>query len=157
MNQYTGKSFEERFFDNISIDDKSGCWIWTGCLRGQYGIFTYNGLRDGAHRHSYRHFYGEFDNNLLVRHKCPGGHNTFCVNPNHLELGTDQDNSNDTVEAGRSRKGEASPLAKLTQDSADEIRELYKTGKYTYNQLAELFGVKCITISEVMRHIRWNG
>ena len=38
------------------------------------------------------------DRQVVVRHTC---HNRQCVNPEHLAIGTPQDNNLDTIQAGR--------------------------------------------------------
>ena len=44
------------------------------------------------HRETYRENYGEFDEKLHVLHKCD---NPYCINPEHLFLGTMSENMKD--------------------------------------------------------------
>jgi hypothetical protein len=46
---------------------------------------------------------------------------------------------------------------KLTLEDARKIRELYATGKYTYQDIADLFGniVKKLAIGKIVRNERW--
>ena len=79
----------------------NGCWIWTGSLTaGSYGQTRYNGKLWRAHRLFYTLFKSEIPNKLMVCHHCD---NPQCVNPDHLFLGTNQDNLSDMVRKGRAR------------------------------------------------------
>lgn len=51
-----------------------------------------------AHRVSFEMRYGPISDGLIVRHKCD---NPNCVNPNHLEIGTQMDNMLDASSRGR--------------------------------------------------------
>lgn len=79
------------------------CWLWTGALntsaRGQLRV---NYANKQAHRLSYERYKGAIPPDMCVLHTCDVGH---CVNPNHLWLGTHQDNMTDMTIKGRSTKG----------------------------------------------------
>ena len=82
---------------------ESGCWLWEqGCERAGYGEV---GIRQSpertAHRLSWLAFKGPIPQGLGVLHSCDV---TGCVNPDHLFLGTQNDNMKDMARKGR-RKG----------------------------------------------------
>jgi formylmethanofuran dehydrogenase subunit E len=92
----------ERFLSKVDKTDhdrckEHGCWIWTGCTIGVgYGQFWLNGKIIRAHRASYGHFKGAIPEGLVVRHLCEyedgDRENRRCVNPDHLEVGTQREN-----------------------------------------------------------------
>jgi len=91
---------EERFWKNVKKTDS--CWLWTA--RGRCGSLGYGqfwlGYKDGkttAHRAAWILTFGD-PKDLYVLHKCD---NPLCVNPDHLFLGTQQDNVRDCFSKGR--------------------------------------------------------
>lgn len=86
---------------DVNIDDRE-CWLWKGAKTGNgYGNFSVQELSSKvpAHRVSYCLSTGDYpDAGLVVRHKCD---NPLCVNPRHLEIGTQADNMNDMIKRGR--------------------------------------------------------
>ena len=94
----------ERFLTKYEVDSKTDCWLWTGWKTSKgYGGFSLNGKDVGAHRVSYMLFKHDVDEKLSVLHTCD---NPSCVNPDHLFLGTQQDNMLDKKSKGRSPKQE---------------------------------------------------
>jgi hypothetical protein len=96
------KESRQRILDNITIDD-NGCWLmkpYKGCKGYAKVEESINGQRKTyrAHRYSYQAFNGEIPKGLQVCHSCDVRN---CVNPEHLWLGTNQDNVNDMVKKGR--------------------------------------------------------
>jgi len=86
-----------------------GCWLWTASLvsKNGYGKFhfkltgkTYRNI--SAHRASYTINTGPIPDKLFVLHRCDVKH---CVRPDHLFLGTQQDNVRDCVSKGRWNPG----------------------------------------------------
>lgn len=79
----------------------NGCWEFQGCkTKLGYGMLwdIYEKRTRRAHRLSYKYFIGDIPKGLLVCHQCD---NPSCVNPEHLFVGTCQDNVNDKCKKGR--------------------------------------------------------
>lgn len=69
---------------------RNGCWNWTGSLyKNGYARFMYNGACGYGHRFSYEYFKGKIPIALQIDHLC---RNKRCVNPEHLEVVTLQEN-----------------------------------------------------------------
>lgn len=135
-------TLEVRFRRMLSERTESGCILWTGstCRRG-YGIVGVGGRKAGvasSHRVAWMLTNGPIPDGLFVCHRCD---NPPCVNPDHLFLGTNQDNVDDMVAKGRNRKGVASGNAKLDDEQVREIRRLFGSGECTLAELSERFGV----------------
>lgn len=103
------KDPESRIRESSALDENSGCWNWILRLdRGGYGRMKIQmGARglyrfEGAHRYSYTIFKGDIPAGMEVCHRCD---NPSCVNPEHLWLGTHQQNMKDMHEKGRGPKG----------------------------------------------------
>ena len=80
---------------------ESGCWIWTGAAN-RYGHSCLKGKAKTAHRLVYELLIGEIPEGMELMHSCDIG---VCVNPNHLSVGTHNDNMKDMVKKGRSKSG----------------------------------------------------
>jgi len=101
-------SIIDRFWSKVVRTET--CWLWTGCATEKgYGQFEISARdsKDGkrhnakAHRFIYEYLYGEVDESTLVCHACDVPR---CVRPDHLFLGSHQDNVDDMVMKGRERK-----------------------------------------------------
>lgn len=153
-------SLEERFWAKVNkADGIEKCWEWIAYKDTKgYGHFHKAG-RGGmakAHRVSYEISVGPIPAGLLVCHKCD---NPSCVNPWHLFLGTDKDNSDDKMKKGRFKKvypqGEKNGNAKLTETQIKQIRARLATGE-TQSLIAADYGVSGTTISRINRAVRWG-
>lgn len=81
-----------------------GCWEWQALRSGQgYGMFPIANRHYGAHRASWEITNGPIPDGMVVRHDCD---NPPCVRPDHLRIGTHQDNVMDAVERRRHQRGD---------------------------------------------------
>jgi hypothetical protein len=116
------------------IVQPNGCWLWQRAkAEFGYGLMSYNGIFQRAHRVAYVLCIAPVPPGLSVLHNCPGGDNPSCVNPEHLFLGTQLDNVQDCIRKGRTRlraapAGERNPHAKLTEDDVRSIRAKVAAG-----------------------------
>ena len=90
----------------------------------------------------------------VARHLC---HRPDCINPDHLDVGSYQDNTDDMLRAGRQRhvRGIDHPRTKLTPDEVREIRKRYESGGVTYAQLASEYGVSYPQVLKIVRRQTW--
>lgn len=136
---------------NQSIGD---CIIWTGSLnKAGYARANYFGVR---YAHSFSFILWnltEIPQGFIVRHKCIRQRN--CVNPDHLELGYQKDNSKDTIRDGTVLRGEKNASSKLTIDDVKEIRCMYKKG-VTIKTLANKYAVSETTILHIKNGKTWS-
>jgi hypothetical protein len=70
------------------------CWLWVGRMNNTgYGSYLFR----GAHRISYEMAYGAIPEGLCCMHRCDV---KLCVNPLHLEAGTQRQNVRDYFDRG---------------------------------------------------------
>lgn len=143
---------QERIKGRSVVDPTTGCWNWEGNLHRQgYGVIRSNRVHHLAHRASYAVFKSDIPEGMFVCHKCD---NRQCVNPDHLFLGTAQDNQRDMAKKNRSTYGEKSSSAKLTEADVIKILALKDSGK-TQKEIADLFGVSRALISMIFSGKVW--
>lgn len=122
-----------------------GCWLITGRTNNSGYCSVSNHCQPVlAHRAAYEAWVGDIPEGLVVRHKCDVRR---CINPRHLEVGTHQQNVQDAVDRGRVKAGDAHHWTKISEDDARELKELYNTGDWTQEELANRYGVTRPAIS----------
>lgn len=83
-------------------EDANGCWIFQGTV-GAWGYGQFCARREiAAHRASYHLFRGPIPKGMRVCHTCDV---RLCCNPDHLWLGTQQQNIKDCAVKGRHTNG----------------------------------------------------
>jgi hypothetical protein len=131
----------------------TGCWEFTGSKnRKGYGTLGNNNTTAMAHRVSWQSVNGDIPVGMLVLHRCD---NPPCVNPDHLFLGTNQDNMDDMTAKGRRVIGERSPRSKLTAAKVIEIRRRRDAGERTEDLAAE-FGVSSAGLYSAAVGLTWR-
>lgn len=149
-----------RFFSKVEKQGEVGCWLWNARLDPDgYGEFSVDSKPVKAHRFSWEIHNGPILDGMLVCH-IPPCVNRHCVNPNHLYLGTPQDNMNDKVLAGRQshvgNKGEQAVNSKLTKDDVEVIRHLFDTKSMSRESIANYFDISCMQVSRIVHRKNWS-
>lgn len=142
--------------ERFEADLNSGCWLWSGAVSGcGYGVVAAKGKTLRAHRFFYEAHVGPIPPDLFVCHKCD---TPLCVNPDHLFLGTQKDNTQDALRKGRPMgtktpvHGERQHSAKLTEE---DVRLIRSSG-WTQMVCAAYFGVGQNAISKIRRGVTWK-
>ncbi len=119
-------------------DAETGCILWTGPVGNHgYGYFYVSKGRYTSHRAAYETFVGPIPEGMMVCHKCDV---KLCINPEHLFLGTVDDNMKDCAVKRRNWR-------KLADD---EVRQIRSINGASHASLARCYGVSDVMI----RHIR---
>ena len=144
----------ERFLAKVCPEPAGGCWLWRGVVRSDgYGLVTFGGTQQRAHRVAWTLFRGEIGSGLVVCHKCDV---RACVNPEHLFLGTIKDNVRDMTKKGRSPRGESHGSSRLTEEQVSRIKTMLLEGRMYMSEIAREFGVAHATISCIARGTTWR-
>jgi hypothetical protein len=151
---------EDRFWAKVDKHGADDCWLWTGAIGNSgYGSLLRQGRQSPrvlAHRLSYELANGPIPDGFFVCHNCPGGDNKRCVNPQHLFLGTPQENTDDAVMKGQQPRGERMRKSPLTDNAIRTIRARYAAGGVTQDTLAQEHGVTRSNISVIIARKTWR-
>lgn len=159
---------EERLWAGIETLPEIGCWLFSASSKtvSRYGAIRYFGRIYRAHRFSWETYIGPIPDGIKVLHKCDIG---FCVNPDHLFLGTQAENVQDMLIKGRGNKaaglrngrhtkphrtcrGAAHPSSHLTEADVIAIRSSPKSCR----KLGEQYGVSKATIHRIKQRKTWS-
>ena len=151
----------DRLMNKIKVNHKTNCWEWTGATYNGYGKTTIGSRIDNSrktitvHRLSYELNNGTIPQGMFVCHKCD---NRKCINPDHLFVGTRQDNVDDRESKNRNivKTGESNPTSKLTQKIVKNCRwENAFQGVSVYS-LAKKYGVNKKTMQNAVKGVTWK-
>lgn len=146
----------------------NGCLEWMRALdKDGYAAVFIGGKNLRGHRVAYGFAHGSIPDGLHVLHNCD---NRRCINPEHLRLGTNDDNVADRVARDRTAKGERNGrytkpeafsnailrgekngASVITAGDAMAIREMPGSSRY----LARKFGLSQSQIQNIKHHRSW--
>lgn len=175
-------SLAERFSSKVNKNGPvirpglTPCWSWNGAtsdgIRGVMNIEKKNTL---SSRVSYKLHKTEIPIGLCVLHTCDNGN---CVNPDHLWLGTNQDNTTDMLLKGRESRGLSHGLmvkksctpesnarrankgvmngrAKLLESDVFYIRHYYSQGCRMID-IADFLSIPKTTVNNIVKRNTWK-
>ena len=157
---------KERIMSKVDKCPESGCWNWTGAMKGRnplrrYGNLVIGSRTDGsrrtvsAHRYAYEVFVGPIPEGLFILHECD---NPSCVNPEHLFPGTRQDNVDDREAKGRNNppRGARQGRAKLNPSIVTRMRKLFMYKDWSARQLGREYNVHHTTVLDAVHGESWS-
>lgn len=151
---WAGQTPKERFW--ARVHKTNTCWEWLGHVSGhaKHGVIKIGQRSVRTHRYSWEIHHGD-PGDMRVLHTCDVG---WCVNPDHLYLGTDQNNRRDQEERGRIRHlyGGDNPASKITNQQAEEVRAAYIQGAMQQD-LADQYGIHQSQVSRIVNDRRRVG
>jgi hypothetical protein len=147
------KVIDDKFFEDRSVvDPVTECVEWTRRVSvNGYGTLKYKQKQYMAHRFMWEFKFGPIPDGKIICHKCD---NRKCINPDHLFIGTTQDNVDDKMAKGRfvPCPGERSGTSKLTEAQIVAIRADTRP-QYV---IAKEYGVCRSNISVIKRGSSWG-
>lgn len=141
----------ERLLRNSIPEPNTGCWVWLGGLNhGGYGQINMPGNKQRrAHCLSYEIHNGPIPEGLEVRHSCDL---RCCINPEHLLVGTRQQNIDDAILRNRFVRGERRKDSKLTDAEAAII----KLDTRSQCLIAAEYGIDPSVVCRIRRGKTWK-
>lgn len=144
----------QRFEEAIQKDLETGCWNWMNHRTSGYGQFKVDGRPVYAHRWSYEHFKGPLTRHgptkgrrrtgdEMLCHTCD---NRACVNPEHLFIGTHQDNMTDGVLKNRFGHN-------WHEQRNSEILAMYDAG-LPVEKIGRFFDIHRQTVWRIVKHAK---
>ena len=145
-------------FQRKQIDfeiDENGCFICTSHARNKgYPLSWFDGKKVRLSRFIYEQMHGEIPEGHVIRHKCDVRE---CINPEHLETGTQKENVWDAIKRNRfkSRMGGTNNNSKLTVEKVKEIKVALENKSDSNYGLARRYGVSDMAIRKIKKSQMW--
>jgi len=146
---------KKRLMQRITVRG-NGCHEWNGCLNvwgyGTWGIERKTYLAHRVVAYLFHNF--DLHSKLLVCHHCD---NPCCVNPQHLFVGTDADNTRDKLQKGRGRwiKGEDVNTCVNNTETVLKARRLF-SGGLGVKQIAARLQMNYCTVRDIVTRRTWK-
>lgn len=147
-----------RFWKFVDKTATNGCWVWLGGkTRYGQGNFWTNGTNVLASRFSYElhhnvklkpEIWGE-----LVLHSCD---NPACVNPDHLRIGTQNENIKDRDIKGRQSRGISHYKNEglLTEETVRDMIKDYREGM-SCSDIVKRYGIPYYRVWDIVTRRTW--
>jgi hypothetical protein len=136
------------------LPTEKGCWIWLGKINSQgYGQYYLKSKSWLAHRLIFTLLVGEIPESGVLLHQCD---NRMCVNPEHLQVGSNHDNILDMHRKGRSNcfiSNSYTPEEGLTREQLRQIRLAYFTENITPTMLGKQYGISKFTVLAIVDYL----
>lgn len=171
-----------RFWAHVTRGER--CWEWQlHRTPNGYGQVKAHGRTTTAHRVAWELTYGPIPDGLFVCHHCD---NRTCCRPDHLFLGTCQDNHDDAKRKGRTLTGDRHPFrlhpelvprgdahhshqhpeknprgshhgnTTLTEEVVLEIRRLFATGSVKRRVILAAYPTGTSTYYRIIKRLSWT-
>jgi hypothetical protein len=141
------------FYLKRRVKIHEGHWLWARARTGEgYGSFRFKGEMVKAHRMSYLTFVGPIpEDKPFVLHKRGVCHIRHCINPDHLYVGTAQDNMDDLMADGRHSNGTSN--TQYSDEIIKTVRQRCAMGELQQD-VARDFGMSQQHVSRIVNHKR---
>lgn len=157
----------DRFWSKVEIRNIDECWLWQASkTNAGYGQFWCDDSLQLAHRISWKIHYGEIPIGMLVCHKCD---TPSCVNPNHLWLGTSNDNMQDKMKKNRGKwatgiqsgaythpekrpHGDSHGKTKLSSNDIQEIRTKHMNENLSAKELSDIYNISYVQMWRILHN-----
>ena len=144
-------NMEEKYMSK-NPDIKTNCHIWTGYIKeksekDRYGYMNYKGKEKQVHVFACEAKYGRNrEKHELTRHLCG---QSLCCNQQHLDFGTNGENSIDSIKMGHNG-------VKLDAEKVKTIIKRYMDGERNIKLLANEYGVGTRAMLSVVNRESWK-
>lgn len=141
------------FWSKVKKGEPHECWPWQGYLKPSngHGLTSYKGLPMHASRKAWFLTHGLPPHGFIICHKCD---NKVCCNPDHMYLGTLEDNALDQWEKPAFEdRGARTRKTLLTEQQLATLWRMRRGGA-TLKHCAEHFSVHIATICRYITIVR---
>ena len=140
---------KEEFLQKTERITESGCWLWMGTLeKDGYGRLN----KKPVHRLSWEFHRGEIPRAKMILHTCDIH---SWVNPDHLYVGSHQDNMDDKVIRDRAAKGSKHGMTVLSEALVQEIAGMIRQGS-GIAYISKILGVREYHVKNIKYGNSWR-
>ncbi len=133
---------------------KNDCWNCISHSTDNHGYpkLGRNGKTIRIARFMWENYFGSIPSSLCVLHHCD---NRKCINPQHLFLGTTQENTQDRNIKKRQAKGSKNGNSKLTEQDIAKIKRMFLEKK-SFSEISRKMKISPAAISHIATGRTWK-